>query len=122
VVLLARFYGYTRMTGQFQDHLYFRHTYEPTYAPPGLSIYPGAPPGDLAIKFQNEVRELHLTSQRVRPRRSARHCLQARKLWNLFGTFCSRLPGQQSSVSKIPIEYEMIRWWAHKDSNLGPAD
>jgi hypothetical protein len=24
-------YGYTRMTGQFQDHLYFRHTYEPPY-------------------------------------------------------------------------------------------
>ena len=67
------FYGYTRMTGQFQDHLYFRRTYEPPYAPPGQSIYPGALPSDLAIKFQNEVQrgstpDWLVTGQRVRLR------------------------------------------------------
>ena len=58
---MAWFYGYTRMTGRFQDHLYFTHTYEPPYAPPGLSIYPGALPADLAIKFQNEVQRAKYT-------------------------------------------------------------
>ena len=53
MVLLARFYGYTRMTGQFQDHLYFRHTYEPTYAPPGLACI--VPYDGLVDQYRGQV-------------------------------------------------------------------
>jgi hypothetical protein len=56
------FYGYTRMTGRFQGHLYFTHTYEPSRAPPGLSIYPGAP-RNLDPK-RRAAREVHLTDCR----------------------------------------------------------
>jgi hypothetical protein len=35
--------------------------------------------------------------------------------------------GLQTEISLVPapseiLQYQVVRWWAHKDSNLGPAD
>jgi hypothetical protein len=46
----------------------------------------------------------------------------AHEFWNLFGTF----PANSDEQPKSPLENHVVRqsltWWAHKDSNLGPAD
>jgi len=43
--------------------------------------------------------------------------------WNLFGTFRETAYVYGLAIeTKIDNYFNALMWWAHKDSNLGPAD
>jgi hypothetical protein len=46
----------------------------------------------------------------------------ATRTWNLFGTFYGlKILAAHSRRGKWP-DFQLVVWWAHQGSNLGPAD